>query len=109
MTVLTVVEIPRRLLADLRAVYGERAEPVVDSDGEYVGISPDQPTVTADFPGEDAIIEQYLANQLEERTGPMVAKSSTVRTAPSSFSTISGQKRPISSCSAPKVVVSSKA
>jgi nucleotide-binding universal stress UspA family protein len=27
--------------------------------------------VTFDFPGEDAIIEQYLTNQLNERTGPL--------------------------------------
>lgn len=71
-TVLTVVEIPRRLLADLREVYGERTGPIVDSDGEYVGAAPGQPRVTFDFPGEDAIIEQYLGNQLTERTGPLV-------------------------------------
>ena len=69
-TVLTAVEIPRRLLADLRAVYGERSGPPVDSDGEYVGISPETPGVTFDFPGEDAIIDRYLSTQLEERTGP---------------------------------------
>lgn len=72
MTVLTAVEIPRRLLSDLRAVYGEKIGPAVDSDVEYVGISPQQPGVEADFPGEEAIIQQYLANQREERTGPMV-------------------------------------
>lgn len=72
-TILTAVEIPRRLLADLRAVYGERSGPIVDSDAEYVGLSPEPPGVTIDFPGEDAIIEQYLANQLEERVGPMQA------------------------------------
>lgn len=71
-TVLTVVEIPRRLLADLREVYGERTGPIVDTDGEYVGAAPGQPQVTFDFPGEDAIIEQYLGNQLTERTGPLV-------------------------------------
>jgi nucleotide-binding universal stress UspA family protein len=70
-TVLTAVEIPRRLLADLRAVYGEQHRPVVDSDGEYVGISPQQPGLDFDFPGDDAIIDRYLANQLEERTAPM--------------------------------------
>lgn len=70
-TVLTAVEIPRRLLADLREVYGERSGPIVDTDGEYVGRAPGQPQVTFDFPGEDAIIEQYLTNQLNERTGPL--------------------------------------
>ncbi len=74
-TVLTAVEIPRRLLADLRTVYGEHASPTVDSDGEYVGISPEQPGVDFDFPGDDRIIDLYLSNQLAERTGPMVAAS----------------------------------
>lgn len=71
--VLTVVEVPRRLLADLRAVYGERVGSVTTSDAEYIGIPPETPGVEGDFPGEDAIIEQYLANQREERTGPLVA------------------------------------
>jgi nucleotide-binding universal stress UspA family protein len=71
-TVLTAVEIPRRLLAELRSVYGEHTSPVVDSDAEYVGISPQQPSVDFDFPGDDRIINLYLANQLEERTEPMV-------------------------------------
>lgn len=72
-TVLTAVEIPRRLLADLRAVYGERTQRGVDSDGEYVGLYRDGQGVEQGFPGEDAIITQYLANQLAERTDPMVA------------------------------------
>jgi len=72
-TVLTAVEIPRRLLADLRAVYGEHLTPGVDSDGEYVGLARTQTGVDPDFPGDDAMIEQYLTNQLEERTGPLVA------------------------------------
>ena len=72
-TVLTAVEIPRRLLADLRAVYGEQRTPHVDSDGEYVGLSPSVPGIDPDFPGDDAMIEQYLTNQLEERTGAVVA------------------------------------
>lgn len=72
-TVLTAVEIPRRLLAELRAVYGEQPTPRVDSDGEYVGLSPSGAGVDLDFPGDDRIIDQYLTNQLEERTDPMVA------------------------------------
>jgi nucleotide-binding universal stress UspA family protein len=72
-TVLTAVEIPRRLLAELRAVYGEQPTPKVDSDGEYVGLAPRAAGVDPDFPGDDRMIEQYLSNQLEERTGAMVA------------------------------------
>ena len=77
-TVLTAVEIPRRLLAELRAVYGERVGPQVDTDGEYVGISPGQPDVALDFPGDDAIIGQYLLNQRDERT---TAVATALRTA----------------------------
>jgi len=72
-TVLTAVEIPRRLLAELRAVYGERPNPKVDSDGEYVGLSPSGPGMDPDFPGDDRMIDLYLTNQLEERTAAMVA------------------------------------
>lgn len=71
-TVLTVVEVPRRLLSDLRAVYGERSGPPVLSDAEYVGIAPSEPDVGRDFPGEDSIIEQYLASQLDKRTESVV-------------------------------------
>ena len=71
-TVLTAVEIPRRLLADLRAVYGEQPAPLVDSDGEYVGIAPSGSAIDFDFPGDDRMIDQYLSNQLEERTAAMV-------------------------------------
>lgn len=72
-TVLTVVEVPRRLLSDLRAVYGQRSGPAVDADAEYVGIAPAEPDVGRDFPGEDSIIDQYLADQREERTADVVA------------------------------------
>ncbi|MBT8211873.1 MAG: universal stress protein [Acidimicrobiia bacterium] len=69
--VLTVVEVPRRLLADLRAVYGEQPAVRVDRDAEYVspsgsGVPPQ------DWPGDDAMIDRYLSDKLTERTAPMV-------------------------------------
>lgn len=72
-TVLTVVEVPRRLLSDLRAVYGERSGPAVEADAEYVGIPPAEPDVSRAFPGEDSIIEQYLDSLRDKRTGKVVA------------------------------------
>lgn len=71
-TILTVIEIPRRLLADLRAVFGEQKGQAVDSDAEYVGISPGTPGVDLGYPGDDVIINQYLAAQKEKRTAAMV-------------------------------------
>lgn len=72
-TILTVVEVPRRMLAELRGVYGERLGSVRTSDAEYVGIAPENPPVGRDFPGDEAILEQYLANQKEERTAVLAA------------------------------------
>lgn len=71
-TVLTVVEVPRRLLSDLRQVYGERESRPIDTDAEYVRTPPSQPHVGASFPGEDAIIDRYLADQGAKLTGPLV-------------------------------------
>jgi len=69
--VLTVVEVPRRLLADLRAVYGEQPGIHIDRDGEYV--SPTGfGTPPQDWPGDDAMIERYLQDKLSERTSPMI-------------------------------------
>ncbi|MBT8197906.1 MAG: universal stress protein [Acidimicrobiia bacterium] len=69
--VLTVVEVPRRLLADLRAVYGEQPAVHVDRDAEYVSPA-GSATPPRDWPGDDAMIERYLKDKLAERTAPMV-------------------------------------
>ncbi len=42
-TVLTVIEVNRNMLRDLRAIYGERHPPHIDQDAEYVGIGPQEP------------------------------------------------------------------
>jgi len=69
-TALTVVEIPRRLLADLRSVFGEMPATHVDSDAEYVGVG-DAGHDPVGWPGDDAIIKRYLGDKLSERCGPL--------------------------------------
>ncbi len=69
--VLTVVEIPRTLLSDLRSVYGEQPPVRVDSDAEYVKVGGGG-SGPVGWPGDDAVIERYLSDQGERRTGPMV-------------------------------------
>lgn len=72
-TVLSVVEVPRRLLADLRTgFFGDITEQAVSVDHETVTI---QETFdpSAGWPGDDAMIERYLSDQGSTRTEPLVA------------------------------------
>jgi nucleotide-binding universal stress UspA family protein len=70
-TVATVVRIPRRLVQELRAQFGEHAGVTVDSDAEYVS-SPIVDTQTpAGWPGDDKVIEQYLGNKRVEVAKPV--------------------------------------
>lgn len=82
-TVLTVVEINRNLLRDLRELFGERIVDPIDQDAEYVGVprrsgSPIGP----DWPGDDAMLTRYLDDQKETRTGPLVAALTEAGAAP---------------------------
>ena len=70
-TVLSVVEIPRRMLSELRAVYGERPATSVDADAEYVGISKDRPA-SVGWPGDDAMVDRYLNDKREEVINPIL-------------------------------------
>ena len=73
-TVLTVVEINRNLLRDLRGLFGERLAELIDQDAEYVGLSrAGEAPVGADWPGDDKMLGRYLHDQLEARTGDLVA------------------------------------
>jgi nucleotide-binding universal stress UspA family protein len=73
-TVLTVVEINRNMLRDLRALYGERSVKPADQDAEYVGLRPDPSSgVSADWPGDDQMLTRYLDDQATARTAPLVA------------------------------------
>ena len=72
-TVLTVVEINRNMLRDLRALYGERSVKPADQDAEYVGLQPSASSgVSADWPGDDQMIGRYLDDQATARTAPLV-------------------------------------
>jgi nucleotide-binding universal stress UspA family protein len=70
-TVLTVVEIPRTLLSDLRAFY-ERRDIIqgADTDDEYVS-STQVATVSPNWPGDDALLDAFIKDQKEDRTRPL--------------------------------------
>ena len=72
-TVLTVIAIPRRLLSDLRGVYGERAAADVEGDAEYVGMTTETGTPPAGWPGDAEMIERYLSDKKEQRCAPIAA------------------------------------
>lgn len=71
-TVGTVIRIPRTLIKDLRAVTGESTGAVVDADAEYVSSPPDGSREPRGWPGDDAVIEQYLGNKRIELCKPIV-------------------------------------
>lgn len=72
-TVLTVVEIPRALLHDIRRVYGGSDAQQVDTDAEYVASNSGGAMASAGWPGDDAIITRYLDDQGEQRAGALAA------------------------------------
>lgn len=72
-TVLTVVEINRNLLRDLRGLFGERFVDASHQDAEYVGVTHRDSPVGPDWPGDDEMLARYLNDQKEMRTGPLVA------------------------------------
>lgn len=72
-TVLTVIAIPRRLLSDLRDVFGERAAADVEGDAEYVGMTTDAGTPPTGWPGDAEMIDRYLSDKEAERCGPLAA------------------------------------
>jgi nucleotide-binding universal stress UspA family protein len=58
-SVLTVIEIPRRLLSDLREVMGQMpVENHTDADAEYVEMTDVQPSTPKSWPGDDAVIQR---------------------------------------------------
>jgi len=70
-TVATIVRIPRRLVQELRAQYGEQAGVTVDSDAEYVNGPVVAAATPAGWPGDDRVIEQYLGNKRVEVARPV--------------------------------------
>lgn len=72
-TILTVVEIPRRLLSELRNLMGEQVPVPVDTDEEYVGQAPSSTTPPTGWPGDDAMITRYLEDKKRQITKPVTA------------------------------------
>ncbi|NOY55022.1 MAG: universal stress protein [Actinobacteria bacterium] len=71
-TVLTVVEIPRSLLSDLRALFEQRdVLQGADTDDEYVSPTPIT-TLSPNWPGDDTILARYVDDQRERRAEPLV-------------------------------------
>ena len=70
-TVLTAVMVPRNLLSDLRAIFGEQASVNVDTDGEYVAGGAGSGSGPTGWPGDDAIIDRYLSDKRDERCKPV--------------------------------------
>ena len=71
-TVLTVIEIPRRLLSELRTVMGEHPAAEIDSDVEYVDRPSPGTGTPRSWPGDDAIVARYLADKRVEYTQPIL-------------------------------------
>lgn len=73
-TVVTIVRIPRRLVEELRSKWGAQVATTYDADAEYVGAPQvdGQGTMARSWPGDDAMIEQYLGNKRIENARPIV-------------------------------------
>lgn len=70
--VVTVVRIPRRLVPELRAQYGDQPPVAVDSDAEYVGSPAGPATFERSYPGDDAMVDRYLGDKRAELCKPIV-------------------------------------
>ncbi len=71
-TVATVVRVPRTLITDLRAQYGESAPVAVDADAEYVEARSGQSGTPRGWPGDDAVVAQYLGDKRVAFCRPVV-------------------------------------
>lgn len=71
-TVATVVPIPRQLVTQLREHWGEGSRASVDADAEYVGAPRSGGEIGKSWPGDDAMVEQYLGNKRVEYCKPIV-------------------------------------
>ncbi len=72
-TVLTVVEIPRRMLQELRDVMGEQHQTGVIEGGEWVDTPAVPPQAPRNWPGDDAVINRYLEDKRFQVTDPIVS------------------------------------
>jgi nucleotide-binding universal stress UspA family protein len=73
-TVLSVVEVPRRLLADLRrGFFGDISERAISVDHETVNVRETIVPEESGWPGDDAMLDRYLSDQGAARTSSLVA------------------------------------
>ncbi len=72
-TVLTVVEIPRRMLQELRGVMGEQHQTGVIEAGEWVDTPAVPSQAPRNWPGDDAVINRYLEDKRFQVTDPIVS------------------------------------
>ncbi len=72
-TILTVVEVPRRLLTEMRSVFNDPAvQRERELNVEYRRTQAGDPEPTH-WIGDDAVVRRYVAQRTEEATGPMKA------------------------------------
>ena len=71
-TVLTVVEIPRTFLNDVRDHWGPGDGESVVADYTFVETPVTRREGPTGWPGDDAMIERYLSDKLRKNTGPLV-------------------------------------
>lgn len=71
-TVATVVRVPRQLVAQLKAQYGDQPPVSADVDAEYVGSPKVESTLERGWPGDDALVERYLGDKRVAHCRPVV-------------------------------------
>jgi nucleotide-binding universal stress UspA family protein len=72
-TVLTVVEVPRAFLHDMRGQWGAADGAGVIANVEFIATPAVPQEAPRGWPGDDAMIERYLSDKLELHTAPIVA------------------------------------
>ena len=77
-TVLTVVEVPRAFLHDMRGQWGASDGAGVIIDDEFIATPAVPQEAPRGWPGDDAMIERYLSDKLEQNTSPIVAALQTL-------------------------------
>jgi nucleotide-binding universal stress UspA family protein len=70
-TVATVVRVPRQLVAELKAQYGDKPPVRADVDAEYVGSPKVESTLERGWPGDDALVDRYLGDKRVEHCKPV--------------------------------------
>ncbi|MEA3502118.1 MAG: universal stress protein [Actinomycetota bacterium] len=71
-TVLTIVEVPRAFLEDMRSRWGAAHAAGVIADVEFATAPVVPQEAPRGWPGDDAMIERYLSDKLEQHTSPIV-------------------------------------